>query len=101
MITRLDIAYIVHVVCQFFSSPTIIHSTTILHILGYLQGTIFQSHLLSSTSSLELCAYSDDDYDSDPIDLKSITSFCIFLSDSLIYWKRKKQYIVSLSSTET
>ena len=59
-----------------------------------------QSLLLSSTSSLELRAYSDVDYGSDPTTRKSVTSFYIFLGDSLISWKSKKQPIVSLSSTE-
>jgi hypothetical protein len=49
---------------------------------------------------LELLAYSDADHGSDPTDRKSVTGFCIFLSDSLIFWKSKKQSIVSQSSTE-
>jgi hypothetical protein len=49
---------------------------------------------------LELRAYSDDDHDNDPTDHKSITGFCIFLSNSLISWKNKKQSIVFQSSTE-
>jgi hypothetical protein len=95
-----DIEYVVHVVSQFVGSPTTIHWTVVLRILRYLRGTVFQSLLLSSTSSLELCAYSDADHGSDPTDLKSVTGFCIFLGDSLISWKSKKQSIVSQSSTE-
>ena len=68
--------------------------------MRYLQGTVFQSLLLSSTSSLELRAYSDADHGSDPTDRKSIIGFCIFLGDSLISWKSKKKYIVSQSFTE-
>jgi len=68
--------------------------------LRYLRGIVFQSFLLSSTYSLELLAYSDADHGSDPTDRKSVTGFCIFLSDSLIFWKSKKQSIVSQSSTE-
>jgi len=49
---------------------------------------------------LELRAYSDADHGSDPTDRKSVTRFCIFLGDSLISWKSKKQSIVSQSSTE-
>jgi hypothetical protein len=47
-----------------------------------------------------LRAYSDADRGSDPTDRKSVTGFCIFLGDSLISWKSKKQSIVSQSSTE-
>jgi len=49
---------------------------------------------------LELRAYSDADHDSDPTYCKSVTGFCIFLGDSFISWKSKKQSIVSQSSTE-
>ena len=62
--------------------------------------TVFQSLLLPSTSFLELRAYSDVDHDSDPIDHKSITGFCIFFGDSLISCKSKKQSIISQSSTK-
>jgi hypothetical protein len=58
--------------------------------LQYLRGTIFQSLLIPSTSSLKLYAYFDTDHDSDPTDRKSVTSFCIFLGDSFISWKNKK-----------
>jgi hypothetical protein len=63
--------------------------------LQYLRGTVFQSLLLSSTSSLKLHAYSNADYGNDPTYRKSVTGFCIFLGDSLISWKSKKQSIVS------
>jgi hypothetical protein len=49
---------------------------------------------------LELCAYFDADHGSDPTDCKSVTGFCIFLGDSLISWKSKKQSIISQSSTK-
>jgi len=99
-ITRPDIAYVVHIVSQFVTSPTTIHWAVVLRILRYLRGTQFQSLLLPSTSSLQLRAYSDADWASDPVDRKSTTGFCIFLGDSLISWKSKKQSVVSKSSTE-
>jgi hypothetical protein len=91
---------IVYIDSQFVTSPTTVHWAVVLCILRYLRGTIFQSLLLSSTSSLELRAYSDADHGSDPTYRKFVTRFCIFLGDSLIYSKSKKQSIVSQSSTE-
>jgi hypothetical protein len=99
-ITRPNIAYDVHVVSQFVASPTTVHWVAVLRILRYFRGTVFQSLLLSSMSSLELRAYFDADHSNDPTDRKSVTGFCIFLGDSLISWKSKKQSIVSQSSTE-
>ena len=51
-------------------------------------------------SILDLCSYSDADWAWDPIDCHSTTGFCFFLGDSLIFWRSKKQHIVSRSSTE-
>ncbi|XP_062118187.1 calcium-transporting ATPase 8, plasma membrane-type-like [Humulus lupulus] len=72
----------------------------VLRILRYLRGTIFQKLVFPSTSSLELRTYSDVDHSLDPTDRKSATGFCIFLGDSLISLKSKKQTVVSHSSTE-
>jgi len=49
---------------------------------------------------LELCAYFNVDHDNDLTDRKFVTGFFIFLGDSLIFWKSKKQSIVSQPSTE-
>ena len=73
-----DIAYVIHVVSQFAASPITIHYAHVLCILRYLLGIVFQSLLLSSTSSLELRAQFDVDHDSDPTDRKFVTCFCIF-----------------------
>ncbi|KAM3302948.1 putative mitochondrial protein like [Capsicum chacoense] len=99
-VTRPDIAHAVHVVSQFVTAPTSVHWGAVLRILRYLRGTQFQNLLFPSTSSLELRAYSDADWDGDRNDRKSTTGFCVFLGDSLISWKSKKQDVVSRSSTE-
>ncbi|XP_058788410.1 secreted RxLR effector protein 161-like [Vicia villosa] len=99
-ITRPNISYDVHVVSQFVISPTTVHWAAILRICRYIRGTHFQSLIFPSSSSLELRAYSDADWAGDPTDRKSTTWFCVFLGDSLISWKSKKQDIISRSSTK-
>ena len=71
-----------------------------LYFTVSLKCSVSKSSAFSSTSSLELRAYSDADYDSDPIGRKAVTGFYIFLGDSLISWNSKKQSIVFLSSTK-
>ena len=100
IVTHSDIAHVVHVVSQFVTAPTSVHWGAVLRILRYLRGTQFQTLLFPSTSSLELRAYSDADWDGDRHDRKSTTGFCVFLGESLISWKSKKQDVVSRSSTE-
>ncbi|KAL8131462.1 hypothetical protein AgCh_007410 [Apium graveolens] len=99
-VTRPDIAHVVHIVSRFVTFPTTVHWAAVLRILRYLRRTQFQSLLFPSNSSLELRAYSDVDWARDPQDRKSTTGFCIFLGDSLISWKGKKQDVVSRSSSE-
>ncbi|GKV01836.1 hypothetical protein SLEP1_g14354 [Rubroshorea leprosula] len=99
-ITRLNIAYAVHIVSQFMATPRSTHYAIVLHIIHYVKGTLFLELHFSTHSSLVLCANSDADWAGDPIDRKSTTGYCLFLGDSLISWCSKKETFVSRSSTE-
>ncbi|KAF5956832.1 hypothetical protein HYC85_004057 [Camellia sinensis] len=59
----------------FVFAPRSTHWATLVHILRYLQGTIFQDLLLSSTSSFDLVAYVDSDWAGDVNDRKSTSGF--------------------------
>ena len=39
-VTRLDIAYVIHVVSQFMAAPRTIHFNVVLRILRYVKGTM-------------------------------------------------------------
>lgn len=65
-----------------------------------MKGCLGKGILLKRLSSFQLGAFADVDWaclDS----RKSTTGFCIFLGDSLVFWKAKKQTTVSRSSAET
>ncbi|GKB39269.1 uncharacterized mitochondrial protein-like protein [Tanacetum coccineum] len=69
-------------------------------VIRYLRGTQFQTLLFPSTSSLNLRVYCDANWAGDSITRKSTPGFCVFLGDSLISWKSKKQDVLSRSSTQ-
>ena len=100
VVTRPDISYHVHILSQFVSAPTSVHYSHLLHVIRYLRGTISQRLFFPCSSSLELQAYSDATWASDPSDRRSLSAYCVFLGGSLIAWKTNKQTAVSRSSTE-
>jgi hypothetical protein len=83
-IIRSDIAHVVHVVSQFQHAPTTVHMSVVLRIIRYIKNSIRKRVFLSSSSSLDLCAYTNADWGRNPNDRISTTDFCIFLRDSLI-----------------
>jgi hypothetical protein len=66
----------------------------------YLHGTSTRRLFFSRSSSLQLQAYCDATWASDPSDRRSLSTNCVFLCGSLITWKTKKQIAVSRSSAE-
>ena len=102
MATRPDISYIVSRLSQYLDKPTPIHLTGAKHVLRYLKGSISQSLIFKkSTEPLKLRGFCDADW-AGSSDRKSISGYCLKLSDesSIISWKSKKQPVVSLSTCE-
>jgi hypothetical protein len=99
-VTRPDLAYAVHLVSQFMTTPRLVHYVVVLRILYYVKGALFHGLPFSSHSSLDLRVYSDADWAGDPTDRRSTTGYCFLLGDSLISWRSKKQSVVTHSSTE-
>ncbi|XP_057948370.1 uncharacterized mitochondrial protein AtMg00810-like [Malania oleifera] len=97
-ITRPDIAYSVQVLSQFMAHPSLIHFRAAERILRYMKATPGQGILLSASSCLHLKAYSNSDWGGCLDTRRSVT---VFIGDSLISWKLKKQATVSRSSTES
>jgi hypothetical protein len=100
VVTRPNILYPVYILSQFVSAPTSVHYSHILRVLCYLRGTITRRLFFPRSSSLQLQAYSDATWASDPSDRRSLSTYCVFLGGSLITWKTKKPIAVSRSSVE-
>jgi hypothetical protein len=99
-VTRPDISYSVHILSQFIFAPTQILYSHILHVQRYLCRTISRRLFFPCSSSLQLQAYCDATWASDPSDRRSLSAYYVFLGDSLIAWKIKKHVVVSRSSAD-
>ena len=67
------------------------------HLLRYLKGIPSQGLLFSSQSALNLTAYVDANWVACSDTRKSTSSYCVFLGDSMVAWKSKKQTTISHS----
>jgi hypothetical protein len=99
-VTRPNISYSIHILSQFISAPTQIHYNHLPHVLRYLCETTSHHLFFPCSSSLQLQAYCDATWASDPSDRHSLSAYCIFLGGSLISWKTKKQIAISHLSVE-
>ena len=95
-----DITFVVLKLSQFLAKPQQPHLKAAHHLLQYLKSAPGQGLLFPASSSLQLRAFSDAGWAACADSRKSVIGFCIFLRDSLISWKVKKQPTISRSSTE-
>ncbi|XP_019450640.1 PREDICTED: uncharacterized protein LOC109352909 [Lupinus angustifolius] len=97
---RPDLSFAVQQLTQFMASPTTTQHQALTRILRYIKSSPGQGLFYPSSSKLILKAFSDSDWATCLDTRKSISGFCVFLGDSLISWKSKKQQTVARSSSE-
>lgn len=98
-LTKPEIAFAVNLACQHMHNPKYSNFVAVKRILRYIKGSLLQG-LIFSPGPLQLTAFSDADWASNPLDRRSTTGFCVFLGSNLVSWCAKKQHTVARSSTE-
>ncbi|GJR04894.1 ribonuclease H-like domain-containing protein [Tanacetum coccineum] len=98
--TRPDSSYVVHCLSQFMHSPLTSHLKIAFKLLRYLKSCLGLGIHITKTSGMFLNAYSYADWAKCIVTKKSVTGYCVFLNNSLVSWKSKKQNTLSKCSTK-
>ncbi|GKC22917.1 hypothetical protein Tco_1025067 [Tanacetum coccineum] len=99
--TRPDISYLMHCLSQFMHKLLKSHLKIALKVLRYLKGNLGKWIHIARQPNASLEAFVDVDWAAKClVTRKYVTSFCIKLNGSLIFWKSKKQNTLSKSLAE-
>ena len=98
--TRPDITFVLQQLSQHVFAPREAHWDAALYLLRYLKLSPSTSIFISINNDLNLSAYCDADWASCSETRRSLTGYCIFLGQTLVSWKTKKQATVSHSLDE-
>jgi KUP system potassium uptake protein len=99
-ITQPDIMFIVSLLSQHQSSPTMEHWGTVKHVMWYLSGTVQHGITLTGFTTVSLSIYSDSSYADAQQGFASTSGFFSFLGSSPVLWMSKKQPVIAQSSAE-
>ena len=101
VLTRPELAYSVNKLSQYLSDPRQSHWTACKRVLRYLKSTANMCLKFQKSKHLDLIAYTDADWASDPDDRRSVSGYCVFLGDNLVAWSSIKQGMVARSTAES
>ncbi|KAM0072675.1 putative RNA-directed DNA polymerase [Helianthus debilis subsp. tardiflorus] len=99
-LTRPDISYAVQFLSQYMHKPCQSHLDIALRLLRYLKQSPGMGVVFKKTGNFDITAYVDLDWAKCLLTRKSITGYGIFLGNTLVSWKSKKQGFVSRSTAE-
>ncbi len=106
--SRPDIQYAVHQCARFMHTPKMSHQQAILCLCHYLKAMEDKGLSFCPTNKLTLDCYVDADFaglynvenHTDPVCIKSRTSFVLLLGGCPLFWSSKLQMEIALSTTK-
>ena len=100
--TRPDITFTTQKLSEANSGPSDTHSSIASTLLRYIQGTISQGITVGGQydDDFKLRAYADASFADDLLSRFSTAGHIVYLGDGPVFWKSRKQTIVTVSSTE-
>jgi transposase InsO family protein len=105
-VTRPDIMFTTGVLARYMMEPTVFLMRCAERVLLYLAATadfaiVYRRNIENNNKeAITLTAYSDSDHGGDIITRKSTTGMLILFYGNVVYWRSKRQPIVTSSSTE-
>ena len=99
-ISRLNITFAVHKPSQFMTKPTLSHMNATNYLVSYLKESFGKGIMLPKVKDFYISTFTDANWSSCPDTRRSVTGFCVFIGNSLVSWKSKKQQTVARTSVE-
>ena len=90
VLTRPELVFSVNKLSQYMSDPRQPHWIACKRILRYLKSTMNMCLRFRKSEHLDIIAYTDADWASDPDDRRSISSYCVYLGNNLMAWSSRK-----------
>ncbi|MBW0497926.1 hypothetical protein O181_037641 [Austropuccinia psidii MF-1] len=98
--TRPDLSHAVSSLSQHLEQPGVQHWKAFLHVLKYLSGTQEIGLYYKRQTTPSLVAFSDADWGNCQTTRCSTSGFLALLHGCLVFWKTRKQPLVSISTAE-
>jgi hypothetical protein len=99
--TRPDCMYATNLLSRFCGKHEGIHIAAVKRVLKYLRQDTSRGVPIGGGGSFHIRAMSDSDYAGHAEDRKSTTGYIIWIGESIIMWKTRRQASVAHSSTES